>query len=109
MESSSAIAQQRALARTFLLLPLDCPHGHGDSAVVMTALYTSGDIARILDVKVQSVRHILHTRNHIRECHRAGIVKLYDSTALDAVRDEFSKQRGAGAELSKNFSARPTV
>ena len=62
----------------------------------MTAItfYTSGDIARIIDVKVQAVRHILHTRTHIRERQRAGIVKLYDYAALEAVRTELANQRG---------------
>ena len=63
------------------------------------AFYTSGDIARILDVKVQAVRHILHTRRHIRECQRAGIVKLYDYAALEAVRTELANQRGRDVTL----------
>ena len=51
-------------------------------------LYTSGDIARMLDRKVQAVRHILNTRPHIQACGKAGIVKLYDDLAVEAVRVE---------------------
>ncbi len=61
----------------------------GDTTTMTTtALYTSGDLARLLDAKVQTVRHILQTRRHIRERHRAGITKLYGAEALELVRLE---------------------
>lgn len=53
---------------------------------------TSGDIARILDAKVQAVRHILHTRTHIVPVGRAGIVKIYDAAAIAAVAQELRRQ-----------------
>ncbi len=59
------------------------------------ALYTSGDIARILAAPVQAVRHVLNTRAHITERHRAGIVKLYGDEALAAVRAELERIKAA--------------
>ena len=53
-----------------------------------TKIFTSGDMARILDAKVQTVRHILQTRRHIRERQRAGITKLYGAATLELVRIE---------------------
>ena len=60
----------------------------GSIAMTTAALHTSGDIARMLGRNVQAVRHILNTRQHITERAKAGIVKLYDDVAVEAVRVE---------------------
>lgn len=51
-------------------------------------LYTSGDIAKILDRSVSQVRHVLNSRFDIEPVGRAGIVRLYDDSAVDRVRSE---------------------
>ena len=51
-------------------------------------LFTSGDIAKLIETKVTRVRHILATRDHIRPVGRAGLVRLYDESAITAVADE---------------------
>ena len=51
-------------------------------------LLTSGDIARHLHAKVQRVRHILATREHIRPIGHAGLVRLYDASAVELVAAE---------------------
>jgi len=50
---------------------------------------TSGDIARTLGRKVEAVRHVLASRpDLIQPVGRAGLVRLYQRSALDAVRAE---------------------
>ncbi len=58
-------------------------------------LFTSGDIARVIDEKVTRVRHILNTRRHIRPVGRAGIVRLYDASAITAVTEELRNREAA--------------
>ena len=53
-----------------------------------TPLLTSGDIARHLHAKVQRVRHILATREHIRPVGHAGLVRLFDPSAVELVAAE---------------------
>lgn len=53
------------------------------------ALLTSGDIARVLDANVSRVRQVLNTRP-IEPVQRAGIVRLYDDKAVQAVREEIA-------------------
>ncbi len=59
-------------------------------------LYTSGDIARALKAKVTRVRHILATREHVRPVGRAGLVRLYRESAIQAVSDELATQENSG-------------
>ena len=51
-------------------------------------LLTSGDIARELNADVNRVRYLLAHRGHIRPVGRAGLVWLYDESALTAISAE---------------------
>ena len=56
-------------------------------------LYTSGDIARMLGEKVQTVQYVLKTREHIRERARVAHFRLYDEDAVEAVRREVARMQ----------------
>ena len=53
------------------------------------SLHTSTDIARILNRKVDQVRHILNTRP-IKPVQRGGIARLYGEDAIEQVRVELA-------------------
>ena len=69
-------------------------------------LYTSGDIARALKAKVTRVRHILATREHVRPVGRAGLVRLYRKSAIQAVSDELATQENSGDRRASVVGAR---
>jgi hypothetical protein len=50
---------------------------------------TASEIARILGASVVRVRHVLATRN-IEPAARAGLVRVYDATAIARVRRELA-------------------
>ncbi len=54
----------------------------------MTHFITASQIAQRLGVKPAAVRHILSTRDHIRPVDRAGLVRLYDTSAIELVAAE---------------------
>jgi len=51
-------------------------------------LQTTGVIAEKLGVPLHRVQHILATRSKIRPAARAGILRLYDSEAVEQIRYE---------------------
>lgn len=53
-------------------------------------LLTTGRIAAALDVPLPRVQRILATRRHIVPVARAGILRLYDSSAINLVRQELT-------------------
>lgn len=55
-------------------------------------LRTPGRIADELGVPLSRVTHILATRRHIQPRARAGILRLFDCEALEAVRAEIAAQ-----------------
>ena len=69
-------------------------------------LYTSGDIARALKAKVTRVRHILATREHVRPVGRAGLVRLYRESAIQAVSDELGIQEDRSAQRTRVVGAK---
>ena len=61
-------------------------------------LLTSGDIARKLDADLNRVRYLLAHRGHIRPVGRAGLVRLYDESAVNAISEELRPASDAGCE-----------
>ncbi|TWT30133.1 hypothetical protein [Blastopirellula retiformator] len=51
-------------------------------------LRTTGVIAKMLDAPLHRVVHILATRPHIKPAARAGILRLFDSEAIEKIRHE---------------------
>jgi hypothetical protein len=64
-------------------------------------LNTPGKIARLLNVPLHRVVHILNTRAHIAPIARAGRLRLYDSQALAMVRYEINLQDVRGTSQSQ--------
>jgi hypothetical protein len=58
-------------------------------------LMTPGVLAERLGVPLSRVLYVLRTRRHIRPAARAGILRLYDSKALERLREEIVHQRRA--------------
>jgi len=50
------------------------------------SLVTPGDIGRILRTPYHRVMYILNTRLHIQPVRRAGMIRLFDASAVDEVR-----------------------
>ena len=53
-------------------------------------LMTSGLMAEELGVPLPRISYVLSTRKHIQPSARAGIIRLYDSTAVAQVRHELN-------------------
>lgn len=51
-------------------------------------LRTTGVIAKMLGVPLHRVQHILSTRPNIQPAARAGILRLYDNTAIEQIAHE---------------------
>lgn len=51
-------------------------------------LRTTGVIAKLLDVPLHRVLHVLATRRHIKPAARAGILRLYDNEAIEKIARE---------------------
>ena len=62
-------------------------------------MYTSGDIARCLDANVNRVRYLLATRD-IRPIGRAGMVRLYAESAIEAVARELTPAKAASPRVA---------
>lgn len=56
-------------------------------------LYTSTQIAEVLDVDLSRVRWILTSRHRIRPTCRVGITRLYAASAIEQVRHELENSR----------------
>ena len=54
-------------------------------------LLTPGVLADRLGVPLHRVTYILNTRPHIRPAAKAGILRLYDAQAVEAVRAELDR------------------
>lgn len=55
-------------------------------------LLTVGRLARLLNVPLHRVLHLLRTREHIRPAATAGIIRLFDRRALAMLRHELNAQ-----------------
>jgi hypothetical protein len=69
------------------------------------SLLTTGRIAERLAVPLPRVLYILSTRPHIRPSARAGCLRLFDSRAVDQVREELDaiNPRRRGLIISKGM------
>lgn len=54
-------------------------------------LRTPGRIAEEVGQPLHRVQHILRTRGHIKPVARAGVLRLYDQSAVCLVRDELER------------------
>ncbi len=64
-------------------------------------VYTSGDVARILNEKTARVRHILATRDHIQPVGMAGLIRLYSHETIEAVAAELLRAPTTSASLQE--------
>lgn len=63
------------------------------------SLLTVGDIAAELDVAIHRIRYAIAT-HHIRPKQRAGIIRLFDESAVEALRELLS-EKDAGTRACK--------
>ncbi len=54
-------------------------------------LLTPGELAAEIGTPLHRILHVLRTRPHIQPVARAGVVRVYDRAALEAVREEINR------------------
>ena len=70
--------------------------------MAIPVLLTPGKIAAEIGTPLHRILHVLRTRPHIQPIARAGVVRVYDRNALEAVRKEIN--RIAAERLLKGVS-----